>query len=176
MLSKKIVDLLNNQIQKEFHSAYLYLSCANYYDEKGLKGFANWFHVQVKEEVDHALYLRAYLVSNNQNIELFDIEAPKETFNNFKDPLELALKHEEYVTKLIHEIYHAALEEHDYRTKDFITWFVTEQGEEEENCTELIQNYDLFAGTPQGLYQLDKDMGARTYVQSATIAAALTKN
>lgn len=168
--------LLNTQIQKEMHSAYLYLSFANYYESKGLKGFANWFQVQVKEEMDHALMIRAYLINNNQSIKLLNIEAPEEDFKDFKEPLEMALNHEIYVTGLINGIYHEALEEKDYRTKDFITWFVTEQGEEETNCTQLIQNYELFAGSPQGLYQLDKDMGMRTYVQSPAVAAALANN
>ena len=108
MLDEKLVELLNDQVNKEFYSAYLYLSMANYYNEEGLSGFGNWFTIQAQEERDHAMLFLEYLQNNGAHVELKTVEAPKKQFKEFKDPLNESLKHERYVTASIHNIYAAA--------------------------------------------------------------------
>lgn len=163
MLSEKVINLLNVQIEKELYSAYLYLGISNFYGEVGLTGFANWFFVQAQEELDHALLFRTYLMNNNQSITLLPLDAPASQYDNYEMPLHEALKHEEYVTGLIHTIFEAASEDHDYRTQEFLNWFIKEQGEEEKNITDLITKYHLFGTDAKGLYQLDQELTARTY-------------
>lgn len=164
MLNEKVVKLLNEQVNKEFFSAYLYLDMANYYVNEGLDGFANWFMIQAQEEKDHALLFMKYLQNNNVNVVLEAIDKPNISFKDFKTPLTEALKHEQFVTASINAIYDEAVKVKDFRTQEFLTWFVKEQGEEELNATTNITKYDLFATTPQGLYQLDQEFLQRKYV------------
>ena len=162
-MEKQVFELLNDQINKELYSAYLYLDIANYYDDKGLDGFANWYEIQAKEEQDHAMLFYQYLQNNNQKVTLEAIAKPDKTFETLQDPLKAALEHEEYVTSLINNIYAAAQSVNDYRTIQFLDWFVKEQGEEEKNANDLLGRFDLFASDIKGLYALDSEMGARTY-------------
>lgn len=163
MLDAKLVELLNDQINKEFYSAYLYLSMSNYYNEEGLNGFSNWFAVQALEERDHAMLFLTYLQNNNAHIELKAVDAPDKKFKAFKDPLDESLKHERYVTALIHAIYAAAYKVKDFRTMQFLDWFVKEQGEEEKNAEDLIKKLALFSQDGKGLYMLDNELATRTY-------------
>ena len=160
-MDKKVKDLINDQINKEFYSAYLYLDMANFYDEKGLSGFANWFEKQAKEEEEHAMKFYAYLHDNNEKVKLLPIDAPKSAYKSIKAPLDAALKHEKYVTALIHAIYEAADKVADCRTKNFLAWFIEEQGEEEKNAKELVDKMELFGDDKQALYLLDKELGGR---------------
>ena len=160
-MDKKVKDLINDQINKELYSAYLYLDMANYYDDKGLSGFANWYEKQAKEEEEHAMKFYAYLHDNNEKVKLLPIDAPKTSYKTIKAPLDAALKHEKYVTSLIHAIYQAADAAQDCRTKNFLAWFIEEQGEEEKNAQELVDKMELFGDDKQALYLLDKDLGAR---------------
>ena len=105
MLNNEVAALLNNQVNKEFYSAYLYLDMANYYISKSLNGFGNWFKVQAQEERDHANLFVSYLLNNDCDVELGAIDAPDKTFSDFKAPLTESLAHEQYVTSLINTIY-----------------------------------------------------------------------
>lgn len=163
MLDTKVAALINDQINKEFYSAYLYLDFANFYAEKGLNGFANWYQIQAKEEQDHAMLMYQYLHNNNEKVTLEAIAKPDCTLTGLSDPLQAGLKHEEYVTGLIHNIYAAAQEAKDFRTTQFLDWFVKEQGEEETNVHDLITKMELFGSDPKGLYMLDSELGARVY-------------
>lgn len=163
MLNEKVANLLNTQINKEFYSAYLYLDMANYYKEEGLNGFANWYTVQAQEERDHAMLFIQYLQNNNGRVELEAIDKPDIEFNAFDKPLREGLKHEQYVTGLIHTIYDAAYTEKDFRTMQFLDWFVKEQGEEETNAEDLIKKYELFGNDSKGLYMLDSELAQRVY-------------
>ena len=163
MLDQKIIYLLNDQVNKEFFSAYLYLDFSNYYEDKSLKGFANWYRVQAQEERDHALLFYQYLLNNNARVQLKAIAEPDVKLDSLKAPLKAALAHEEYVTSLIHTIYAAAQEQKDFRTMQFLDWFVKEQGEEETTAQDLITRMDLFGSDPKGLYLLDSELAARTY-------------
>ncbi len=163
MLAEKVAQLLNEQIAKELYSAYLYLSFAGYYDDEGLKGFAHWYEIQAQEERDHALLFRQYLLNNGHKVVLEAIDKPKADFQAFIEPLEQGLEHEKYVTSLINTIYGAAYEEKDFRTMQFLDWFIKEQGEEETNASDLIKKYELFGGDSKGLYMLDSELNARAY-------------
>lgn len=169
MFSKKVTTLLNSQIQKEFFSAYLYLYFSNYYEEQGLKGFANWFRVQAQEERDHALLFIQYMQNNDLSITLEAIEKPDTPLNEHMDALKASLAHEQYVTQSIHTIYEAAYEAKDFRTMQFLDWFVREQGEEETNAQDNIKKMELFGADSKGLYMLDQELGARVYAAPSLI-------
>lgn len=163
MLDKKVTELLNDQINKELYSAYLYLDIANYYIDNDLEGFGNWYNIQAQEERDHALLFVQYLQNNGEKIELKAIDKPDKVFKNPIDPLLAGAEHERYVTDLIHTIYDAAYSVKDFRTMQFLDWFVKEQGEEETNADTLVNKFKLFGDDPKSLYLLDQELKARVY-------------
>ncbi len=163
MLDKKVAELINTQINKEFYSAYLYLHFSNYYTEQGLNGFANWYSIQAQEERDHAMLMIQYMQNNDAPVTFESIEKPKAELSSNMDPLKAGLEHECYVTSLINTIYEAAYSIKDFRTMQFLDWFVKEQGEEETNAGDLIKKMELFGSDPKSLYMLDQEMGARVY-------------
>lgn len=163
MLNEKVAGLLNTQVNKEFYSAYLYLHFANFYTEQGLSGFANWYQVQAQEERDHALLFVKYLQNNDSPVVYEAIDKPAVELQDKMDPLKAGFKHEQYVTDLIHTIYEAAHDVRDYRTMQFLDWFVKEQGEEEVNASELVKKMELFGADSKGLYMLDSELGGRAY-------------
>ena len=162
-MNEKITSLLNQQVNKEFYSAYLYLDIANYYDELDLDGYASYYMIQAQEERDHALLFMKYLQVNGQKVTLEAIDKPDGVYANALEPLEAAARHERYVTSLIHDICHACHEAKDYRTLKFLDWFVNEQMEEEDNADSMVNRYKLFGGEPRGLYLLDQEYAARVY-------------
>jgi ferritin len=168
-LNNKISTLLNEQINKELYSAYLYLDIADYYADQGLNGFENWFYVQAQEERDHAMLIRTYLLNNDETITLSAIAAPELKKDELKTPLDETLKHEKTVTASINNIYAAAYEEKDFRVMQFLDWFVKEQGEEEKNATDLIRKFELFGSDSKGLYLLDQELGARVYAPPSLV-------
>ncbi len=163
MLHESVKSLLNEQINKELYSAYLYLDFSNYYSQAGLDGFANWYYIQAQEERDHAMLFYQYLLNNNEAVTLEAIDKPDKVFTCHMDPLEAGLAHEEYVTSLINAIYAAAYDVKDFRTMQFLDWFVKEQGEEETNAHDLISKMELFGSDPKGLYMLNSELKARVY-------------
>lgn len=163
MLDKKVVELLNQQVNKEFYSAYLYLDFSNYYYDEGLDGFGNWYRIQAQEERDHAMLMLQYLQNNGEKVVLEAIDKPSVEITDAKSVLEAGLKHEQYVTGLIHTIYEAAHSVKDFRTMQFLDWFVKEQGEEENNAETLVKKFELFGDDPKSLYMLDNELGARVY-------------
>ena len=152
MMNAKVHELLNAQINKEFYSAYLYLDFSNYFKAKGLDGFANWYMIQAQEERDHAMLFYQYLQNENQTVTLDAIAKPDKVFTSHMDVLKAGLAHEEYVTSLINDIYAAAYDVKDFRTMQFLDWFVKEQGEEETNANDLITKMELFGSDPKSLY------------------------
>ena len=162
-MNEKIAALLNQQINKEFYSAYLYLDISHYYDEQDLDGYAHYYMVQAQEERDHALLFMKYMQTNGLKVTLDAIAKPDKTFTSVLEPLEAAAEHERYVTGLINEIYHEAHQGKDYRTMKFLDWFVDEQMEEEDNADTMINRYKLFGQDPRGLYLLDQEYAARVY-------------
>ncbi len=162
-MNEKVSALLNEQVNKEFYSAYLYLDMANFYTQKGLDGFANWYEIQAKEEQDHAMLMYQYLQNNGEKVTLEAIAKPDKTFETLMDPLKAGLEHEKYVTSLIHTIYEAAQEAKDFRTTQFLDWFIKEQGEEEKNSMDLITKMELFGDDARSLYLLNGELAARAY-------------
>lgn len=163
MLQASVRQLINEQINKELYSAYLYLDMSNYYYSKNLNGFGNWFKVQAQEERDHAMMFLDYLLESGEEVKLHTIAAPNVPFADFKAPLLASAEHEKFVTASINSIYEEALKEKDYRTMNFLGWFINEQGEEEKNSEELVQRYSLFCADPKGLYMMDAELASRIY-------------
>ena len=162
-MNEKVAALLNDQINKEFYSAYLYLDMANFYSKKGLDGFANWYEIQAREEQDHAMLMYQYLHNNDEVVTLEAIAKPDKAFTTLMDPLKAGLEHEKYVTSLINTIYAAAQEVNDFRTTQFLDWFIKEQGEEEKNSTDQITKMELFGDDARSLYMLNSELAARVY-------------
>ena len=162
-MDKRVHELLNQQINKEFYSAYLYLDFSNYFKRRGLDGFANWYLIQAQEERDHAMLFYQYLQNENETVTLDAIAKPDKEFNADIDVLHAGLEHEKYVTSLINDIYAAAYDVKDFRAMQFLDWFVKEQGEEETNANDLITKMELFGSDPRGLYLLNQELAARVY-------------
>ena len=169
MMNAKVRDLVNQQINKEFYSAYLYLDFSNYFEDAGLDGFANWYKVQAQEERDHAMLFYQYLQNENQKVTLEAIAKPDKVFTCHMDVLKAGLEHEEYVTALINDIYAAAYEVKDFRTMQFLDWFVKEQGEEETNANDMITKMELFGSDPKSLYMLNQELAARVYTAPSLV-------
>ena len=163
MLNEKLAGLLNNQVNMEWYSAYLYLDIYSYYTDKNLNGFGNWFLVQTQEERDHAMLFTRYLLNNSEQVILQDVKAPQNQFEDFRAPAETAFRHEQQVTQSINTIYAAAYEIKDFRTMQFLDWFVKEQGEEEKNTEDILKRYDLFGSDAKSLYLLDAELATRVY-------------
>lgn len=167
-MDKKVAQLLEEQVNKEFYSSYLYLAYSNYYIGENLDGFGNWFDVQAREELDHALKFLKYLQDNGEKVVLGAIAAPEINFSNFREPLVAALNHEQFVTGSINAIYKQARAVDDYRCTQFLDWFIAEQAEEEKSTGDLIARYDLLGGDPKSLYLLNAELATRTYTPPTT--------
>ena len=170
MISQKLQDLINIQIQNELYSAYLYWSMAAYCEEKNLKGFANWYRIQTQEERDHALMFYNYLNLVDAHVTLLPIAQPDADFSSPMDVLKRTLEHEKKVTGMIYNLMDAAQDERDYKTIQFLQWFVSEQAEEENNARDNINRLALLGEqSEQGLFMMDEQMAARIYVPSANL-------
>lgn len=169
MLNSKVARLLNEQIVKEFYSAYLYLDFSVFYESEGLDGFANWYMIQAQEERDHALLFLKYLQENGEKVSLDAIDKPDKELKTLMDPLKAGLEHERYVTSLINDIYAAAYDVKDFRTMQFLDWFVKEQMEEEKNADDMIKKMELFGNDSKGLYSLDAEYAARVYTAPSLV-------
>ena len=163
MLDKKIAKLINEQVNKELYSAYLYLDFANYYADEGLDGFAHWYEIQAQEERDHAMMMRRYLIDNGVRVTFDAIAKPDKKFADTTAPLKAGLEHEQYVTSLINNIYAEAFALKDFKTMQFLDWFIKEQGEEEVNANDMISKMELFGGDARALYLLDSELKSRIY-------------
>ncbi len=168
-MDKKVHQLLNEQINKEFYSAYLYLDFSNYFKAANLDGFANWYMIQAQEERDHAMLFYTYLQNEGMPVTLDAIAKPDKVFSEHIQVLQAGLTHEKYVTSLINDIYAAAYDVRDFRTMQFLDWFVKEQGEEETNANDLIAKMQLFGSDPRGLYLLNQELAARVYTAPSLV-------
>ncbi len=166
MLNEQVSKLINDQINKEMFSAYLYLDIANFYANKGLTGFQNWYNIQAREEMDHALFFIQYLQNNDFEVELEAIAKPTILYEDLLKPLQEAYKHELYVTDSINTIFNKAQEVNDFRTQQFLQWFIKEQGEEEKNATDLITKYEW---AKNNLFLLDKELALRVYTTPSLV-------
>jgi len=166
MLSESMVDALNEQINKEIYSAYLYMSMSAHSTYTGLEGFANWFMVQYQEEMTHAMKIYKYINDQGEKVKLMAVAQPPTDFDSPLDMFEKTLEHEEFVTKSINELVDLAIKENDHATTIFLQWFVTEQIEEESNDNEIIAKLKLVGGEGNGLFMLDKELAQRVFTSS----------
>ena len=169
MLDQKMAQLLNEQVNKEFYSAYLYLDFSSYFEDEGLDGFANWYKVQAQEERDHAMLFFQYLQNNGVRPALEAVDKPAPTPDTRMGVIQAGLEHERYVTGLIHTLYDAAYGLKDFRTMQFLDWFVKEQGEEEKNAEDLVKKLGLYGEDAKGLYMLNSELAARTYTAPSLV-------
>ena len=172
MLSQKLHDALNAQVNAELWSAYLYLSMALDAESKGYKGIANWFHVQFQEEQAHARIFMNYMLSRDAKVELLPIEAVPTTWETPLAMFEQTLEHEKKVTALINNLATIANDDRDFASINRLTWFIDEQVEEEENARDMIQAVAAVIDNKYGLYMLDKELAARTYNVPSPLASA----
>jgi len=162
MLSEKMEEALNEQINKEMYSAYLYMAMSAHSKHIGLDGFANWFMVQYQEEMTHAMKIYDYINEQGGKVKLKAIKEPPSEFESPLDMFEKTLEHEKFITKSINELMDLAIKENDHATQIFLHWFVTEQIEEEANDNEIIAKLKL-VGDGNGLFMLDKELAARIF-------------
>lgn len=171
MLNPKVQDAINEQINAELYSAYLYLSMAQYFEAEGLAGFANWFKIQFQEEQAHATIFMNYVNQRGGRVMLKAIDAVPTTWDSPMEVFRATLEHEQKVTALINSLYTLAMQEEDYATRDRLNWFVCEQVEEEDNCRALIDKLRLIGDNGMGLYMLNTELAARTYAAPSPLAA-----
>lgn len=171
MISHTIQNAINEQINAEMWSAYLYLSMAAYCHEQGLSGLAKWFEIQFQEEQDHAKIFYNFIVARDGRVMLKPIDAVPTEWTSPLNAFEETLNHERKVTALINNLYALAVAENDFATQSMLKWFIDEQVEEEDNAKTIIDNLKLVQGNGYGLYMIDKELGARVYTQAAPLAA-----
>jgi len=163
MISKKLQNAINKQINKELYSEYLYLSMAAYLESIGLEGFANFFKVQVQEERFHTMKFFDYVNERGGRVVLEAIDRPQIEFKSPVEIFEIAYKHEQYVTKLINELMEAAIKENDHAAKSFLNWYIDEQVEEEASMDKILNQLKMIGGKGQGMLMLDKELATRTF-------------
>lgn len=161
MLSKNLEKALNAQVNAEFWSSYLYLSMSVHFADAGLSGFAKWFRVQAKEEEEHALKIMDYIVSRGNKVNLQPIAKVTQSWKSPLAAFEDTLKHEQEVTKMIHDLVVVADEEKDYATRSMLQWFVDEQVEEEDTARGLVDALKFIGNEKLGIYMLNKELGGR---------------
>ncbi len=161
MLNKKMEDALNEQINREMYSAYLYMSMSSCFAYKGLKGFANWFMVQYHEEMLHAMKIYEYIGLQGGRAILKSLQQPPSEFKSPLDAFIKTLEHEQFITKSINELMDLAIAEKDHATQIFLQWYVTEQVEEENNDNEIISQLKIIRDDPNGIMMLDREVAVR---------------
>ena len=164
MIKKTLEIALNEQINAEFHSAYIYLSMSSYFLSAGLGGYANWMRVQYQEELAHATRFFDYLNERGGRVRLSPIGEVQVEFSGIVDVFEKTLEHEQLVTCMIDHLMDLSIQESDHATKSFLQWFVDEQVEEEANVDQILNNLKLIKGEGQGLLMMDREMKGRVFV------------
>ena len=171
MISQRLHSAINDQINAELWSAYLYLSMSLDAESKGLKGVANWFYVQWLEEQDHARILMNYLHSQDAKVTLKPIEAVQTEWGTVLDMFNKTLEHEKVVTSLINNLATIAIEDRDFASSNMLVWFINEQVEEEESARDMIFAVESVEGNKYGMYQLDKELATRVYNQASPLVS-----
>jgi len=161
MLSKRMEEALNKQINAELYSAYLYLSMAAYFDSINLNGFSHWMKIQAKEETEHAYKLYGYVYERGGVVKLEAIDKPPTEWNSPLSVFEDSFKHEQKVSEMINNLIAMAREEKDFATENFLQWFVEEQVEEEANAGGVVQNLKMIGDSKHGLFMMDAKLGQR---------------
>jgi len=171
MLSEKMQEAFNDQLNAEWYSSYLYISMAAYFESVGLKGFANWMHVQAKEEWVHGEMFYAHLNDRRGRVLLKHIAGPPTEWKSAQHAFEHTLEHEQVVTGRINKLVDMAVAESDHAANAFLQWFVTEQVEEESNADAILQQLKLIGDNPHALLMLDRELATRVFVPPAAAGA-----
>ncbi|MEN8254423.1 MAG: ferritin [Verrucomicrobiota bacterium] len=170
MISEKMQDALNEQVNKEFYSAYMYLAMSAYCNTIGLPGFSSWMRMQFEEESLHVTKMYDYILDQGGRVHLKQIDEPPQEYGSPLDVFEKTLEHEQYVTGLIHKLMDLAIEEKDYATQTFLQWYVTEQVEEEANVNDIVAPLRMVGDDKGGLMMIDQQLAKR--VPPAPLAPA----
>lgn len=168
MISKNLQKGLIEQLNKEYHSAYIYLGMSAYCSKAGFNGASNWFLIQYQEEVTHGMKLFRYLEDQDVDIKLPSIDAVEVEYNSVLDVFEKSLAHEQSMTKNLNILSDTAMKNKDHATYNLLQWYVTEQVEEEANVKEIIDSIKLIGDNGYGLYTIDKELATRVFVDSTT--------
>ena len=161
MISKKMEEALNQQLNRELFSSYLYLSMASYFENNNYVGMAQWMRLQAEEEHAHSMKFFAFIQKIGGRVILEQLDKPQSEWDTPKAAFEDALGHEEYITKNINELTDLAIAERDHSTKTFLQWYIDEQVEEEAAANEIVQKFNLIGESKSGLYMLDRELGSR---------------
>jgi ferritin len=161
MISKVMQDAINEQINKEMYSSYIYLSMAAYFEAESLPGFGNWLRIQAVEENEHAMKLYDYLLERGGKVELKAIPAPKADWGSALEAVEQVLEHEQFVTKSIHDLYELAVKEKDYPTQVMLHWFIEEQVEEEASASAILDGMKRIESHQTAILMLDHRLSKR---------------
>lgn len=170
MLKEKMQQAINAQINEETFSSYLYLSMAAYFESKNLLGFANWMKVQAQEELVHVMKFYGFVNDRGGQVKLAAIAGPETEWVNSLVVFEAALKHEQHISECIHQLVDLARELKDHPTENFLQWFVAEQVEEEASADAIVQRLKLVGNDGAGLFMVDRELAARTFVMPAATA------
>ncbi len=162
MLSPKIEEALNDQLNAEYYSSYLYLSMAAYFESINLPGFAHWMRIQTQEEAAHVTKFFDFVVERAGRVKLAAIDAPPTEWDSPLAAFEAALEHERHVTGLVNRLVDLSLSESDHATNNFLQWFVAEQVEEEAAADGIVQQLRFVKDAPGGLFMLDRELGRRS--------------
>ncbi|MDD4028265.1 MAG: ferritin [Caldisericia bacterium] len=162
-MKKRIEEVLNQQINEELYSAYLYQAIRAYFESIGLSGFSNWMKVQAEEELFHAEKFFSHIVQRGGRIRLTAIKEPAFEWKNPLDAFKASLEHEKHITSCIHNLVSVAEEEKDYPSKTFLNWFVDEQVEEEDNVSKIVQELEMIENDGKGLLMIDRELSSRTF-------------
>jgi len=167
MLSKKMEKAINQQINAELYSSYLYLSMATYFEAISLSGFSNWMRQQAQEELFHGMKMFDFVCERGGRVTLKTIDQPPAKWASPLDVIKIVLSHEQKVTGLINDLVNLALDERDHATNIFLQWFVSEQVEEEDTAGSLVEKLKLIGKDANGLFMLDTELGQRTFTVPA---------
>ena len=162
MISEKMADALNEQVNKEMFSSYLYLSMSAFFDSKNLGGMAQWMKMQSQEEYEHAMKFYDFVLRVGGDVKLGAIDAPKTEWDSPLQIFEESLEHERFISKSIHELMDLAISESDHPTKSFLQWFIDEQVEEEDTVSQIVENFRMIGDDKGGLFMLDRELGSRS--------------
>jgi len=164
MISNKMADALNDQVNAELYSAYLYLSMESYFKAQNLNGFANWMKVQTQEEVSHAMKIYDFIDERGGRVLMKAIEGPPTDWDSALTVFKAVYEHEQKVTSLINNLVDLAINEKDHATNSFLQWFVNEQVEEEASADEIVQQLKMMENAPGGMFMLDRELGQRVFI------------
>lgn len=164
MLKEPVLKKLNEQLNHELQSAYLYYAMAAYFESINLKGFANWMVIQAQEELSHVARFYAFINDRGARVSFAAVSEPQQDWDSAMDVMVSTYEHECQVSELINETVSLAIAENDHATNTFLQWFVAEQVEEEATADDIVQKLKLIGDNSSGLFMMDTELSKRTFV------------